>query len=328
VRYLTLALQRNPDLVQAHRCLAAVYYDLGSMHLAIRHSEEVGRLAPEDGRPFRFIGQINKDYYQIQPAIDAYQEALRRRLAEATRAEVIKELAEVLISHTARYTEALDLLSRCPPAFAGKPEILALRAECLWRQGQESEAVAVLDRAMEQAPDARYSIILRGVMYKDAEQPEHALPFLERAVRMDPHDHKTHNYLATLYQQMRDRMDRGAGALVACAEIGRQAGQDGAGLAVLSVVAGAGRALEQSYARLYAQEAKDRDLAQARLDQLTKLSSEAMNKPWDDQVRYEIAMIWLQMDRLQLARSWLEAALACNPGHVEARRVLDRLSLP
>jgi tetratricopeptide (TPR) repeat protein len=58
---------------------------------------------------------------------------------------------------------------------------------------------------------------------------------------------------------------------------------------------------------------------------LSDLIQKARNSPWDGEVRAEIGAIYLKMNRPEEARTWLQAALACNPNHSKARRLLARL---
>jgi tetratricopeptide (TPR) repeat protein len=60
-------------------------------------------------------------------------------------------------------------------------------------------------------------------------------------------------------------------------------------------------------------------------DRLTKLHEQAQRKPWDDQVRYQIAELCQGINRPAEARMWLEAALACNPNNTKARQLLEQV---
>ena len=60
---------------------------------------------------------------------------------------------------------------------------------------------------------------------------------------------------------------------------------------------------------------------------LAELQQDANRHPWDDRVRVEIAGLYLRIQRLEQARTWLQAALACNPNNVQAHRLLAQLPL-
>ncbi|MCI0458211.1 MAG: tetratricopeptide repeat protein [Gemmataceae bacterium] len=202
VEALTAVVKRHPDQKDAHQWLAAVYMDLRSPPEAIRHLQAWGRLDSGDGRPYRWIGFFHRDYHQQAEAIEAYREALRRQLEPPARAEVVKELAATLIAWEAQYHQALETLDQCPPPWAQDAELLALRAECLWGLGRPTEAVDALESALQANPDLSRGLLLRGKMYLTGDQPAAAVPFLEKAVLVDPHDDRSRDHLVQAYQQL------------------------------------------------------------------------------------------------------------------------------
>ncbi len=277
--------RRRPDDPEAYRLLAVIYYDLGAMKQAIAHALSLAALEPKNGQPHRLIGMISRDYYQVGGAIAAYREALQRQLPPGERAEVACQLAELLIVQLSKHQEALAALDQCPPGFDQQPEVLALRAECLWSLQRRDEARRLADAALGVDADLPHALRLRGTMELDEERPAAALPLLEKAVRLDPHDHKARDRLAAAYR----RLDR-----IPSAE-------------------------EQERAR---------DRLMERKEALTKLNMQALEKPFDDQVRLDIARVWLQLARPREARLWLQAAVACNPRNPDARRLLEELTGP
>jgi tetratricopeptide (TPR) repeat protein len=281
VQLLTFAVERQPGHVEAHRWLAAIYLDLGAVRQAVTHLEAVGRLDPQDGRPYRLLGMVHRDYQKTEPAIVAYREALARQLEPHAAAEVVEELARLLID-TGRVPEALAVLDRCPEPFARSPAVLSLRGECLWRQSRDAEAIALVEAALREAPDLPAALLTRAKMHLERKQPHAAIPLLERAVQLDPHDHLSRHQLVEAYRLAGDHH----------------------------------RADEQRRLRDETQDLKN---------QLTKLSTLAIQQPWDDGVRCEIARVWLRMGRPAEARVWLQAALACNPSNSYALDLLAQL---
>ncbi len=59
--------------------------------------------------------------------------------------------------------------------------------------------------------------------------------------------------------------------------------------------------------------------------QLTVLNRKAAEFPRDGRARFEIASVYLKMDRPQEARHWLKATLACDPENLDARKALRKL---
>jgi tetratricopeptide (TPR) repeat protein len=56
---------------------------------------------------------------------------------------------------------------------------------------------------------------------------------------------------------------------------------------------------------------------------LSKLYLAARDRPWDSQVRYQIATMCMKANRKAEAQTMLRATLACDPNHQEARRLLE-----
>jgi predicted Zn-dependent protease len=59
---------------------------------------------------------------------------------------------------------------------------------------------------------------------------------------------------------------------------------------------------------------------------LSRLIQEASHEPRNDRIRVEIASLCLEVKNPDLARTWLRAALACNPDNSQARELLNRLT--
>src|SRR5262249_11149387 len=121
VAVLGRAVKGQPDHLEAHRCLASIYLDLQVAGTALEHLRAWGRLDPHDGRPFRWIGLLTDKHYQDSAAaIQAYRAALARQLSPPARAEVARELANVLMRSQADYAGALAVLDECrEPCGAG-----------------------------------------------------------------------------------------------------------------------------------------------------------------------------------------------------------------
>jgi tetratricopeptide (TPR) repeat protein len=88
--------------------------------------------------------------------------------------------------------------------------------------------------------------------------------------------------------------------------------------------------LMNTYGQLGKKELADKQ--KVRVDEVTKmhttlsnLRSRANSAPWDADVRYELGAMCITINRPEEARTWLQAALACNPGHAKARRLLSKV---
>jgi tetratricopeptide (TPR) repeat protein len=194
---LRQVVHRHPDEKEAHRLLAAIHIDLHTPFQAIGYLREWGRLDPSDGRPYRWIGFFYRSYTfnQWEEAVAAYREACRRQLQPAVRAEVLGELAETLIDGLADYPAALEVLDQGAEVFAESPEVLTLKAECYWGLGQAVRTVQLLDQALRAKPDLFRALLLRVKVHLADKNPQAALPLLEKAVQLNPHDLASRQYL-------------------------------------------------------------------------------------------------------------------------------------
>lgn len=268
-RAFLFVLSEDPNHVDAHRGLAVVYYDQGAMPLAMAHLEQVTRLDPKDGRPYRTLGLMYKDLDDRAKAVEAYRAALARDLGPEAAEEARLELAEVLLKQL-QHEAALQALEPLGPRTADAPRAVALRAEALWGLGREADARALLDRTLAQHPGVPALLRVRGRLYLAADNPQEAAALLERAVAQDRHDFAARFLLAQAYE----RLNRAADA------------------------------------------AEQRRLGQQTQDyytEMSKLTREALGRPWDAPVRRRLAEVCQKLDRPELAAMWQEAAAACPP---------------
>jgi protein O-mannosyl-transferase len=68
--------------------------------------------------------------------------------------------------------------------------------------GYPDKALAVSDRCLLQYPEAYYCVIARGSIHLQLEQPESALPYLERAAALRPDDGTPRHHLGVAYQEL------------------------------------------------------------------------------------------------------------------------------
>jgi tetratricopeptide (TPR) repeat protein len=205
---LRYVVSERPDDVEAHRGLAAIYFDQGALTLAVQHARECARLEPTKGYPFRLIGVIDKDLGQYTSARDAFRQALERDLSEQERIAVKEGLAEVVVQ-LKEYAEGFTILEECPPAVSDKPQMQACRAECLWGLDRGGEAKALLDRALQEHLTSTDLLRLRARLYLSENEPHEAAALLERALQVDRHDYLSRYELVQAYQMLGRRTEAG-----------------------------------------------------------------------------------------------------------------------
>jgi tetratricopeptide (TPR) repeat protein len=205
-RAFKFVLQANPDSIEAHRGLEALYYDQGAVLPAIAHAMRVGELDPQDGRPYRHMGRIYEEVGQPAEAVRCLHEALRRNLHGQNSASVRKELAECLV-RLARYEQALEILKDLDPPPDDAAAVLALRAESLRGLGRKTEALALLDEGLKTYSRSLEILRLRAKIYLEDNDATGAVKLLERAVVVDSYDYETRYQLDKAYRLLEKKVE-------------------------------------------------------------------------------------------------------------------------
>lgn len=275
---LLQALELDADNSDARRWLASTYYDLGSMSLALEHLRIIGEMNSDDGRPFRLIGRIEKDFQHHGEAIDDYREALRRSLLESEREAVTEELAECLV-HQLQYSEALETLQDAKPSAT----VFAIQSACFAALGDPVKAISKANDALALNPDLVSAILTRASIELEIGKAENVIDLLESATAAHPGNFEI------LFQLVK--------AL-------RLAGRD---------------------AEADARSARLAELEKL-VDEFARLNALAFRDFDDANLRFQLGQLAQQMNRPDLARTWLAAALAINPDLVGARDLLNELN--
>ncbi|MEZ6108982.1 MAG: tetratricopeptide repeat protein [Pirellulaceae bacterium] len=119
---LQQALAIDANYVDAHRLLAAIYYDQGLDDLTVQHLTFVSQLAPGDPKPDRQMGLMCLEFQDYDTAITHYTEALRRNPPLHVEVEIRQELAQAYVK-TNQSDKALENLDTpVVEAFANDPQ--------------------------------------------------------------------------------------------------------------------------------------------------------------------------------------------------------------
>ena len=195
-----------PGNVDTHRLLIANYYDFGALQQAMRHSERVSELAPEDPRPDRLMGLISKDFEKNELAITHYLESLQRAETDLTFDQVDEirtELAEVYI-RLRKYQEAKKQLEQLSPDTAPSVQATAFayRAECAMALGDFVEAEQLVRQCIRKDPTLPDGQRILGLLAMQTGKPEDAKQALENAARLDPGNDRVFFQLSNVLRQL------------------------------------------------------------------------------------------------------------------------------
>jgi tetratricopeptide (TPR) repeat protein len=200
---LTALVKRQPDNVDAHRWLAAIFIDLNCPAPAIDELKEWARLDPTSPRPYRWLGFFAREADQASEAIEAYRRALELGAESVDRDGLLQEMAELLLNE-GDYQMALDSLDMGSKELQDRPFVLALRAECMTGLGKRDEAVRILDAVLGKHPSLRSALLARARFYLQEDQPQAAIHLLERVILLHPHDPVGRQALIAAYRAIKD----------------------------------------------------------------------------------------------------------------------------
>lgn len=189
--------QEQPENTDAHRWLAAIYYDLGALNSAIKELGVVTTLAPNDFQPRHLLGLIYFDSDKYAEATKHYRKALALEPSPKQRRQIIHNLAQALVK-TREYQAALDVLEQASvDAF-----LLALKSQCQWGLGEHGRARQTLKQAEVLDPDERLVLLLKARIEIEADNPQAAVEPLQRHLDRDPHDFECRYQLALSYRSL------------------------------------------------------------------------------------------------------------------------------
>ena len=191
------ALMLDEQCVAAHQWLGVLYFDLGAMDNAILHLQAVSHLSPEDHRPDRLMGLINRDYERPEVAIPHYLESLRRAPDQPDAENVRLELAECQIKQR-EFDQAMANLESCSDSARKK----RLVARCLMNMGELDEARELARQALQEQPDQLEVLQLNADIALIDGESERAARWLRRGAQVDPYDHGTRTQLAQVLGRM------------------------------------------------------------------------------------------------------------------------------
>ncbi|MBT6496048.1 MAG: tetratricopeptide repeat protein [Planctomycetaceae bacterium] len=187
----------HPNNPGAQRWLAAIYYDLGAMDAAIPRLEELSLLQPDDFSPERLLGVIHFDFEKYPRAITALREALNRSAPPEIEQAMRLRLAKALVFEK-QFSDALEELQQVPRS----PEVLALIGDCHWATNQRKKASQVWTEAYSLEPQSEPVLELGARIYLDQNEPEKAIPLLQRVLVVNPHNANSRYSLAMAYRQL------------------------------------------------------------------------------------------------------------------------------
>lgn len=183
-----MAIGEDPLMGEAYNNLGVIELEGGKINEALKNFHKALELRPEDGEILSNSARGLALADQIDLAIDAYREYLRRFPKDCKAWEEF----ESLIRKNAGSAWRPDGLSN------GVAGIYRHAAEELWRAGDLTGASEAVERALRLAPDSPDCLYVLACLHNSIGQKEEARKVLEAALAIDPAHASCSEMLQTL----------------------------------------------------------------------------------------------------------------------------------
>ena len=191
------AIAVDPSNIEARRWLAASYYDIGAVDLAMEQLAIVSQQAPDDPRPNRLRGLIQKDFERYQGAIEDYTEALRRTSVEDVRQEILPELAECQVRQHL-FGDAEKTLSEASVT----ADSLVLQARCAQAADRPDTVASLIEQALLREPANLEALLFQAEILLDRNDLLKAVDILEKAVAAWPMEPQPRYQLLNVFRRL------------------------------------------------------------------------------------------------------------------------------
>ena len=179
-----LALELEPNHIEARRGAAQIAYNIGQLETAIGHLQALIELDPRDGKPRKLLGDIQADLGRHALAVDAYRAARDCELVSNLREEVTLSLATSLAKLN-RFEEMLAIAQ--DPGTS--PEWAVLHVKARRGLGHGAEARVVAEAALTKFTGSHELLAMLGQLELDEGHTQAAVKVLKQAYALAPRDY-------------------------------------------------------------------------------------------------------------------------------------------
>jgi tetratricopeptide (TPR) repeat protein len=224
-----IAVQLDPQNVEAYTNLCAAYKNRGDLNDAIISCNKALRLDPKHAPAYNNLGTAYYDLRKYGPAIENLDEAIRlnpryaaahanRCAAHLDRGDPSRAVADcekairldpdnanaynnlgVAYYRTRDYTRSIETLKRAISANAHDGDIYASLCGAYVETGALSQAIETCNKAIQLKPNSANAYNNLGSVYHKMRRYDDAITNLGRAVELDPRDENSHTNLGNSY---------------------------------------------------------------------------------------------------------------------------------
>ncbi|MFO0999768.1 MAG: tetratricopeptide repeat protein [Planctomycetaceae bacterium] len=194
IRLFRQVLVWNPEHLEAHKLLAASYYDIGAMGMAVDSLTNVSRLKPEDFRPHYMQGTIYFEAERFADAHEAFEIAASLAPLNSTVADEVRAKWGECLIRLRRYEDALHAMEPARPW----PAILTHRAQACFSLRQFAEAKGFAEEALTRNPLNPEAAIVVAQIHEREGHPESGVSLLQKCLAVHPMNLTLHQKLGEL----------------------------------------------------------------------------------------------------------------------------------
>ncbi len=178
--------QRHPNDAAVARALALGYLSADRLAEAEPYFERWCQARPGDAEPYNERIRLWLRWSRLRNVVEDARRVLE---LEPDNRKLRQQLPRWLLI-MGRFEEAEEECQRFLRAWPDDPWVLLIQAMLHQRQGRLQAATAIVDRLVADYRDFAEAYVLRATLYLDADQPDKAIPWLERAAAIQEGPHR------------------------------------------------------------------------------------------------------------------------------------------
>ena len=199
-RLISAALERpGSDREHVLRAASVIRFDLGRHEDVLAHCRELGRLAPNDARPWMVMASVHESRSDWINVVANYREVLARTPGDKF---LERQVMIGFLLKSADIKEARDEFDKLKNDWPGLSQTAPLlEARLLYQEGDAEQALPGIARALQAQPDDPEALLLQGKIRFERGEFETATTDLERLIAIEPLNHEARYVLGQVYHR-------------------------------------------------------------------------------------------------------------------------------
>ncbi len=179
------SLNRKLEQPEALEILAAIYLASGDAVRGLTLLDLVSKLKPDAFRPWLAMGKVRQDMGELEEAVKAYGESLKRNPPAEEAKQARRGLIRAMMDQN-RSAEAAPVVADALRIDPGDPEFTGMSALIAQAEGKPKEAEDLAKKCLEADPNNADALLALAQVRFLEDKAEDAEPMLERANRSRP----------------------------------------------------------------------------------------------------------------------------------------------